>query len=49
MTYKQMTQQAGDYYRLCDRARDLGIPTSLDDPKSPTTVAGLKKAVKAAS
>lgn len=33
------------YYRLCTEARKLGIPTSLDDPRSPRTVAGLRDAV----
>jgi hypothetical protein len=36
------------YYRLCDEARALGIPTSLDDPRSPKTVAELQAAVHAA-
>ena len=33
------------YYRLCDEARALGIPTSLDDPRSPKTVDELRGAV----
>lgn len=36
------------YYRLCADARALGIPTSLDDPRTPATVAGLKHAVAVA-
>jgi hypothetical protein len=36
------------YYRLCAEADRLGIPTSLDDPRSPRTVAGLRAAVDAA-
>ena len=36
------------YYRLCDEARALGIPTSLDDPRSPKTVDALRAAVEAA-
>ena len=38
-------QEQRDYYRLCAEAHTLGIPTSLDDPKSPRTVAGLKAAI----
>lgn len=33
------------YYRLCDEARELGIPTSLDDPRSPKTVDELRGAI----
>ncbi len=33
------------YYELCEQARQLGVPTSLDDPRSPRTVAGLRAAV----
>lgn len=42
------SQEAILYYELCDDARALGIPVSLDDPASPTTVAGLQDAVDAA-
>jgi hypothetical protein len=45
MTY---ADDARDYYALCDRAAELGIPTSLDDPDSPTTVADLECAVEEA-
>lgn len=38
-----MTPKA--YYTLCDEAAALGIPTSLDDPRSPKTVAALVAAV----
>ena len=38
-------QEAVEYYQLVDRARALGIPTSLDDPMSPKTVDGLRDAV----
>lgn len=37
-----------EYYRLCDEAKALNIPTSLDDPASPRTVEGLRAAVEAA-
>lgn len=40
-------EQARAYYRLCDEARALGISTSLDDPRSPRTVAALRRAVAA--
>ncbi len=33
------------YYLLCDKARKQGIPTSLDDPRSPKTVQALRAAV----
>jgi len=46
MTYATARQEARDYYRLCDEARALGIPTSLDDPRSPTTVDGLRQAIE---
>lgn len=36
------------YYALCREAATLGIPTSLDDPESPATVADLQAAVAAA-
>lgn len=36
------------YYRLCDEARALGIPTSLDDPRTPRTVADLQAAIDGA-
>ncbi len=39
---------AWTYYRLCNEAARLGIPMSLDDPRSPRTVAGLAEAVKRA-
>lgn len=37
--------EARAYYALCDKARKLGIPTSLDDPRTPKTVAALEEAV----
>jgi hypothetical protein len=36
--------EARRYYELCARAAAAGIPTSLDDPESPRTVAGLRSA-----
>jgi hypothetical protein len=45
MTYGQLLQEQRDYYALCDEADRLGIPTSLDDPRSPRTVARLRAAV----
>jgi len=43
-----MKEQA-EYYRLCDRAARLGIPVSLDDPRSPRTVAEVEAQVRAKS
>jgi hypothetical protein len=47
----QRSSAAGDeqraYLELCDEARALGIPTSLDDPRSPRTVDALGAAVAA--
>ena len=37
-----MREEQAAYYRLCDEARALGIPTSLDDPRSPKTVDELR-------
>jgi hypothetical protein len=37
-----------DYYNLCDEAARLGIVVSLDDPRSPKTVAALRDAVEKA-
>lgn len=45
---KSMIEEQRAFYRLCDEARALGVPTSCDDPRSPTTVAGLAAAVAAA-
>ena len=49
MTYEQRLAEARNYYALCDKAKALGIPVSLDDPNSPSTVAELEAAVAAAS
>jgi hypothetical protein len=38
-------QEQREYLRLVDEARALGIPTSLDDPRSPKTVDELRGAV----
>lgn len=46
MTYSQRIQEARDYYALCDEARAAGIPTSLDDPRTPPTVQALREAAK---
>lgn len=48
MTYAEATQEAVKYYALCRKAERLGVPTSLDDPKSPQTVAGLAHLVSIA-
>lgn len=39
--------EARAYYALCDRAAALGIPTSLDDPRTPQTVPALRATVAA--
>jgi len=49
MTTSQLRSEARAYYALCDKARRLGIPVSLDDPRSPRTVAALAAAVAKAS
>lgn len=46
--YKADRAAAEAYYDLCAHARALGIPTSVDDPDSPKTVAELEAAVAAA-
>jgi hypothetical protein len=48
MTYTDRIREAQSYYRLVSEAQALGIQTSLDDPRSPKTVAGLRAAVEAA-
>jgi hypothetical protein len=39
--------EARDYQRLCDEARQLGIPVSVDDPDTPQTIDDLRDAVRA--
>jgi hypothetical protein len=34
------------YYALCNEAQRLGLPTALDDFRSPSTTAGLRLAVE---
>lgn len=48
-TTAQLHDEATAYYALCERARALGIPTSLDDPCSPRTIGELAAAVAAAT
>jgi hypothetical protein len=43
-----LMREQRDYYRLCDEADALGIPVSLDDPRTPPTIAALREAVEAA-
>lgn len=40
-------QEQRDYYALIDEARKLGVPTSLDDPRTPKTVAATVAAIRA--
>lgn len=48
MTYAEQIAEQKAYYALCDKARALGIPTSLDDPRTTRTVAGLEAVVAVA-
>lgn len=48
MTYSELIREAQAYYRLCAEAEALGNPVSLDDPRSPKTIQGLRDAVEAA-
>ena len=43
--YRKLHAEARAYYALCARARALGVPVSLDDPRTPATVAALRSAV----
>lgn len=47
-TYSELRAEAVAYYKLCDRASALGLPVSLDNPESPTTVRGLRRSVRRA-
>lgn len=44
MTYTDRIRAAREYYALCDRAEAKGVPVSLDDPRTPRTVAELRRA-----
>lgn len=44
MSYADLIRTARAYYALCDKAAAKGVPVSLDDPRSPRTVAALRKA-----
>lgn len=46
-TYSTLREEAVAYYALCDEARKLSIPVSLDDKRSPNTVDALRQAVAA--
>lgn len=41
----ELRREAVAYYDLCTRARQAGVPVSLDDAASPTTVAALEARV----
>jgi len=47
ITKAHMDEQRS-YHRLCAAAEACGIPTSLDDPRSPRTVLALTRAVQGA-
>ena len=46
-TYRDLVREQREYAALCDTARELGIPVSLDDPRAPNTVEALRQAVAA--
>ena len=48
MTHSELIREAQAYYRLCAEADSLGIPVSLDDPRTPQTVQALREAVEVA-
>ena len=48
MTYADHLCKQREYAALCDKAREVGVPVSLDDPASPKTVAALREAVEKA-
>lgn len=48
MTASERIREAREYYALCREAEELGVPVSLDDPRSPRTTEGLRIAVRAA-
>jgi hypothetical protein len=44
---QRLLDEARAYYKLCDQARRQGVPVSLDDPASSSTVKALVEAVQA--
>lgn len=44
-TTRQLQDEARAYYNLCREAERLGVPTSLDHPRTPQTVDALRAAV----
>jgi len=44
---EQAREEQRAYYRLVEDAAALGIPTSLDDPRTPRTVQELAAAIAA--
>jgi len=45
MTYSERIREQLAYYELLNKAAQLGVPVSLDDPASPRTIAGIKTAI----
>ncbi len=45
MNRKQIYAEQVEHQQLCDQARALGMPTSLEDPRSPRTITGLRDAI----
>lgn len=48
ITLKEI-DEARAHYRLCEEAQALGIPTSVDDPRSPKSVNELRDVRRAHS
>lgn len=44
-TITQLRDEAVAYYELCERARTAGVPVSLDDSRTPQTIAALRERV----
>lgn len=43
-----LRSEQAEHYRLCDEAARLGLPVSLDDPRAPRTLGGLRAAIAGA-
>ena len=43
-----LREEQEQHYRLVEECKRAGIPTSLDDPRSPRTVEGLRAALREA-
>ncbi len=45
MNRKQIYAEQVEHQHLCDQARALGVPTSLEDARSPRTITALREAI----